>query len=98
MSTQDDTIPSDLLHICLAVRLIPGSKPGRTLHCGTLKRWIDEGKVRGWKIGGRIHVSRAELLALVRPVQPRRPRAVPEPTRAQQAALTKAILQRHGLA
>lgn len=98
MNTQDDAIPKDLLHTTEAVRLLPGGKPGRTLHVGTLFRWIHEGRLRAWKICGRVHVSRAELLALVKPVRPRAPRQVPEATRAEQATRTRAILQRHGLA
>lgn len=95
---EHEQLPTDLLHTTAAARLIPGAHPGKTIHVGTLFRWIHEGRLRAWKVCGRVHVSRGELLALVKPVKARAPRQVPEATRRQVDAETRRILERFKLA
>ena len=93
-------LPSDLIPVNEAIRLLPGQKPGRTPHIASLYRWVQEGRLRGWKVAGRLVVSRAEVLGLIRPVVPRRPKpgcAAVEATRRQQDAETDRILARFGL-
>jgi excisionase family DNA binding protein len=63
-----DELPDDLLPAAAAARLVPSCRPGKKMHLSTVHRWVAAGKLRGWKVGRWLHVSRAELLALVRPV------------------------------
>jgi len=58
------TIPADLIGLAEAAQLLPSRKPGRKLHVTSLYRWIADGKLRGWRIGGHYFVSRADVLAL----------------------------------
>src|SRR5205823_1974309 len=56
-----------LVSMAAAVRLLPSCRPGKRMHISTLYRWISEGRLSCWKIGRWRYVSRAELLALVKP-------------------------------
>ena len=92
---QAEARPLDLIDLGPAGRLI-----GRA--AGTIYRWISEGRIRGWKTAGRKQVSRAELLALSRPVEPKGKRAkerlaalpADELTRAQEDAWAAAVIER----
>ncbi len=61
--------PDDLVGLAEAARILPCAIPGRKIHTATLCRWIFSGRLRGWKICGRLFVSRADLRALARPVK-----------------------------
>jgi len=69
--------PTDLLSLTEAARLLPCSKPGRKVHVSSLVRWIQSGKLPGWKIAGRMFVSRSDVLNFARPI-PVRPVIVAE--------------------
>ena len=64
-------IPDDLIPLAEAAALLPSRKPGRRLNTTTLYRWVERGRVRGWKIGCVWFVSKAEILAVPTLNQPR---------------------------
>ncbi len=67
MSLNHD-VPGDPIDLTKAAGLV--RRDTRTLY-----RWIDRGLLRAWKLGGRVVVDRAELLAMFRPVVPAREQA-----------------------
>lgn len=98
--TLPEIIPADLIPTAEAVRLIPGRRRGRSIHLGTLYRWLDRGWLRGYYVGGLLKVSVAELRRLLRvrpPKAPRPGRGAPGMTHAQEARLTADVLARHGM-
>lgn len=70
MTGNDDEapgLPTDLMTLSAACKLLPGSKPGKHLNARTLWRWCRETKEpRSWRIRGRWFVSRGEVLKLAR--------------------------------
>jgi len=61
MKTADP--PTDLIRPSEAARLL-------SCHVGTIHRWINRGKLPGYdRAGTRVMVSRADVLALVRPLE-----------------------------
>lgn len=65
-------LPADLITPKEAARLI------RT-HISTIHRWVQSGRLRGWKRGSRYLISRADVEAMLRPVTP-----LPELTREKE--------------
>jgi len=96
-TTAASSYPEDLLPAREAVRLLPGARRGKAVHIATLYRLVHSGRLRAWRVGGRLHVSAAEVRALVEPVTPRGAKGPPGLTRAQEARLTAEVLRRHGL-
>ncbi len=89
MNTQEpvDAVPDDLIDTKTARRLVK-------VDLSTLYRWLQSGKLRAWKRVGRLLVSRSEVLALLRPVEPkpareRAPRRATQATAAQRAWLER---------
>ncbi len=82
-TNEQPEIPSDLIGFKEAAKLLPGRKPGKTVHVSTVYRFRDRGWIADYEVGGQVKVSRAEVLALVRarrrrargarPPEPRRP-------------------------
>lgn len=68
MSAENDT-PQDLIPLSQATKLPPRPARGRRRHRSTLLRWINEGKIRGWKVKQHWYVSEREVRELLRPVQ-----------------------------
>ena len=66
--TSDHELPCDLLPLREAAKLLPGTRPGRHLCIDVLRRWTWRGTLASWKIGGRLYVSRSEVLKQARPV------------------------------
>lgn len=62
-----DELPSDLVTIKDAAKLVNNT------HRGTIRRWILTGKLPAWKLGSRFLVSRADVLAMIRPHVNERP-------------------------
>jgi hypothetical protein len=90
--------PDDLIGLSEACRLIPSRKPGRRLHVATLYRWVLSGRVRGWRIGRGLFVSRADMLRLARPVDVAEDPAAGElRSAAERAKWAEAVLRRHGV-
>lgn len=58
-------IPTDLIGLAEAASLLPSRKAGRRLHPVTVFRWIQRGRLEGWRIGGSWFVSRAAVLGMV---------------------------------
>lgn len=42
------------------------------VHVTTVRRWIREGRLPGFRIGGRARASEAAARALITPIEPRR--------------------------
>jgi excisionase family DNA binding protein len=89
--------PTDLMCLKDAAKLIPSPHGGnRGVHVNTVKRWILTGRLRHWRIGAYILVSRADVLAV--PKQAPAPKPVPEPVpEGTYRPETEAILRKHGL-
>lgn len=66
--------PTDLIGYSAAAALLPPYR-GERAHASTIYRWVQCGRLRGWKTNG-LKVSRSELLALIetKPVK-----AIPQP-------------------
>ena len=64
--TEEDV--KDMIGIEQAAAMLPSSQPGKARHYATLYRWVKSGKIRGWKLGGRMHVLKRDVLALFKPV------------------------------
>lgn len=77
---------ADLIETSEAARLLKVS------HC-TIDRWVKQGRLRAWKVGGRRRVLLSEVTALPEPILPRQP-APRVQTRSQQRAATTATLER----
>lgn len=98
MSSLNHTVPDDLIPTAEAARLLPSKRPGRHVHISTVLRWVFKGRLRGWRIGAAWFVSRAELLAQVRPVQTRRDDETAAVVEAQERTReTDEVLRRHGI-
>lgn len=79
---------------------IPCGKAAKLLHSdpSMVWRWVAEGKLPGWKVGRRLFVSRADVLAQVRQVVPAKGKAPrPETERQKIKRETAATLERWGL-
>ncbi len=61
MSQLDDLIPSDLITIKEAARLVNNT------HRNTIRRWIQAGKIKAYTLGKRFLLSRADVLNLIQP-------------------------------
>ena len=90
--------PDDLIPLAQATLLGPPPPRGGTRQRCTLLRWIQSGKLRGWRVAGYWYVSRSELLAFLEPVE------APAGAEAQQLAEsvrrareTDEVLRRHGV-
>jgi len=93
-------IPEDLLSLPEAARLVPSPRAGRRCHRSTLKRWIFQGELPGYRRGRYWYVSRAELLAYVGPVRadvPLRPEAMARAEASQRARQTDQELRKAGV-
>lgn len=66
--------PGDLIGLADAARLVPSSRAGKRTHVSTIWRWVQGGRLRGWKLGRLTFVSKGELLGLFKPVQTRQDR------------------------
>jgi hypothetical protein len=94
--------PTDLISLKEATTLLKSVRPGKRLHIGTLRRWIESGRLPGYRKPGSpwLWVSRADVLAQETPerVAPktkgkllvRSPRTFRADQRAAQARLVKA--------
>lgn len=76
--------PDDLIPTAEAVKLVPSSRPGKRLALTTMHRWIERGRLRGWRIGRYIFVSRAEFKNVAKPILPINARYSNEPTLKEQ--------------
>jgi excisionase family DNA binding protein len=93
-----DELPDDLVGLSEATRLIPSVRPGRKVHVTSLYRWIAQGRLRAWRRGKHLFVSRADLAALHQVRQPAPPSPVgtkAERRRAQEWA--RQTLEEFGL-
>lgn len=74
--------PSDLLTTAAAAELIQ-------VHRNTLRSWITNGSLRAWRCGIRsLRVSRADVLAMLKPVQHGEPPAeIPEKAELERAEM-----------
>jgi excisionase family DNA binding protein len=57
-------LPGDLITATELTKLLP-TRP----HVSTVIRWVQQGKLRGWRLGRKWMVSKAEGLRLVEPVR-----------------------------
>lgn len=90
---QADEIPSDLISIKQAARLVNGT------HVATIRRWIHAGKLPAYRLAGtRLLVSRADVLNLIQPHVKHTPSLPPTKREmTQRQKRTRAILEREGL-
>lgn len=86
-NTNRTELPADLLPLAKAARLVPGSSRHGGVDPSTVFRWVQAGKLRSWRAGGRRLVSRAELLSLIR--------EVPAPGQAGQAVGKRPACRAH---
>jgi excisionase family DNA binding protein len=81
-------VPSDLVTVKAASKLL-------AVHVGTVYLIIRKGQLRAWKrVGGHARVSRAEVQALMRPVQIRHAGDEPPRPRTQEEADSAAAVER----
>ena len=99
MQSFAEPLPDDLCTAAEAAALVPGRRPGKRKHVGTIYRWIARGKLRAWKCGPQTLVSAAEVLGLVTPVQTGPGPAQPDrrQTFGQRREWTDRILKEFGL-
>ena len=57
---------AELLTLAEAAKLSPRPRPGRRRSVGMIARWVKKGRLRAWKVAGRLVVARAEVTALLR--------------------------------
>lgn len=76
-------LPADLIRCTHAARLLGVS-------VSTVHRWIDSGRLRGWRVGGTRRVSRADCLSLPEKLGPP-PKPPPLPP-SNRAAVRAALL------
>jgi excisionase family DNA binding protein len=70
--SKDNELPEDLIDIPAAAKLCHGT------HRHTIRRWILQGKIPGYRVGQRkMLVSKRELLAIIRPIVPQIQPTVP---------------------
>lgn len=81
------SVPTDLLSLKDACHLIPSPRGG-TIHLNSLRRWCLSGRLRYWKQGPWMFVSRADLAALFTPQE--QPAPVLEPSLAAAEAFLRA--------
>lgn len=67
MTTETTTLPTDLITIKQAARLVNNT------HRATIRRWILKGKLRAYTLGKRYLVSTADVLGMIRPHVPPAP-------------------------
>jgi hypothetical protein len=70
MASQNCNTPDDLISLAQACRLLPSRKPGRKMHVASLYRWVQRGKIQGWRVGSIWYVSERDVLAMIRPSSP----------------------------
>jgi excisionase family DNA binding protein len=70
---QQDEPPADLMTTKAAARLV------NNCHPHTIKRWVYKGRLRGYRIGpgNVLFVSRADILAMIRVVEPKERHPMP---------------------
>jgi hypothetical protein len=68
VSNSTSQTPADLIPLREAAQLIPSRVPGRKLHVSTLVRWVQSGRLRAWRSGRHLFVSRAEVPLVFVPV------------------------------
>lgn len=90
-----DPPPDDLIGLSEACRLIPSHRPGKRLCLPQLRRWIQSGRVRGWRRGRWWLVSRADILNLPAEFMP--PPALIIPRAPRTPAWARQVLERHGI-
>ena len=66
-----ENLPSDLIESRHAARIAQ-------CHLNSLYRWVNRGRLRGWRRCGRTFVSRGELMALFERIETQREKAVNE--------------------
>lgn len=90
--SETQKLPDDAITTGEAGRLIGVSTQ-------TVAKWADDGKIKGWWLGERRVVSRAEVLRMVRPIVPRQndaPRTEAERQRATAEAKRRFSERRSG--
>lgn len=86
----EPVIPQDLLTPNEAAKVIGTSS-------ATIRRWIRSGALPGFKLGGHLRVSKADVLGMLKRVQTDRPQL---PTKAEadaKAALVDKVLRDAGV-
>lgn len=68
-------LPTDLIGLAEAAKLLPGIRPGKRMHTATLWRWATKRKkLPSWTIGRNVFVSRSDVLRMAKancgPVEP----------------------------
>lgn len=58
-------LPEDTITAKVAARLVG-------VHVSAVYRWVMSGRLRAWRVGGRLRLSRADVLAVIQAVQARR--------------------------
>ena len=89
----------DLLFLSEAAKLLPTVRAGRKVHVSTLLRWIQAGKLRGYRCGPVWKVSRQDIERISRSRQPETPPEKPVSSRTREAekAAAKEYLRRLGV-
>jgi excisionase family DNA binding protein len=57
------SIPSDLIDVAVVARILQ-------VHVSAVYRWLERGRIVGYRIGGRWRLSRADVMAFVRRTGP----------------------------
>ena len=58
-------LPEDTITAKAGARLVG-------VHVSAVYRWVMCGRLRAWRVGGRLRLSRADVLAVIQAVQARR--------------------------
>ena len=70
MPSLSQSLPSTLLCLREAAKLLPSTRPGRCINIQTLARWCQTGKIRAVKRNGFWFVRPEDLDAIHRPFTP----------------------------
>lgn len=81
--------PDDLIRLGKAAREVTADG----VHPSTIYRWVQQGRLRAWKVGGHLHVSRQDLRRVAQPVAPEYQPAPRMPMKRE----TERILRRAGI-
>lgn len=86
------TVPPDLIRPGTAAKLLG-------VHKATICRWILKGRLASFHVGPQVRVSKADVLAMVKPREAPKgtPRAESAHTRREQERWANEVLARHGL-
>lgn len=86
--------PTDLMGLKDAAKLVPSPfGGGRGVHLCTFRRWVLAGKLRYWRVGKWLMVSRADVMGLFEPVE----KVDPTPILSMTQEAAEVILKRHRL-